>query len=218
MNLVLPESLRKLNPNPEYDEAALDLRDAQFVKTVPARIAAETATVREQLAAGATYVVNGARNLVHDHTCPSLRHLLDRERAWNEQLSYILGSNRYALNGPNHASPKMPNLVTRDQVEQHRRYDVCQICSPDTDTRRKRHHTEKYTIVTAANLGRDYLGREIIDETERSHGTLDSVTLHITDQITTVTITHGTETTTMNGADTVRLRRRSRTTTIHPHG
>jgi len=196
------------NERREYDEDALDARDAEFLKIVPTRIADETAVVRERLAAGATYVVNGERNLVHHHDCPSLRHQMDRERAWREALPHIVGSNRYALAGPWHDQPKMPNLVTREEVEQLRRYDVCSICSPDTDTRRKRHHTERYTLVTASKLTREHLGREVLDEREQSYGTLDAFTITTHPDLIEVTIRIGDTIRELEETDFVRLARR----------
>lgn len=212
MNLIFDESVESWRGNREYDEAALDERDAEFRAVVPQFVAEETAIVRERLAAGATYVVNGERNLVHDHDCSTLRHLLDRERAWREALPQILGSNRYALDGPWHSRPKMPNLLTRAEVEQLRRYAVCSLCAPDTDTRRRRHHTEEFTLVTAANLNREHFGRDVLDEREETLGTLEAVTIHATIDTTTVTIHAGTYTATVDGAETVRLRRRKSTT------
>ena len=208
MNLINDESSAAWNERREYDEAELDRRDAEFLEVVPTRIAEETAIVRERLAAGATYVVNGERNLVHDHTCPSLRHQLDRERAWKEALPHILGSNRYALTGPWHDRPKMPNLVTRDEVEKLRRYSVCAICAPDTDTRRKRHHTDRYTLVTASNLTREHLGRDVLDEHERTLGPLERLITSTDATTTLVTIHAGTHEIHLQGNEHVRLARR----------
>lgn len=213
MNLIFDKSVESWRGKPEYDEAELDRRDAEFLEVVPTRIAEETAVVRERLATGATYVVNGERNLVHHHTCPSLRHQLDRERAWKEALPHILGSNRYALAGPWHDRPKMPNLVTRDEVEKLRRYSVCAICAPDTDTRRKRHHTDRYTLVTASNLTREHLGRDVLDEHERILGPLERLTTSTDATTTLVTIHAGTHEIHLPGNDLVRLARRTTTST-----
>jgi hypothetical protein len=208
MNLIFDESIAAWKGRREYDEVALDARDAEFLKVVPSRIAEETATVRELLAAGATYVVNGERNLVHDHACPSLRHQMDRERAWREALPHILGSNRYSLNGPWHDQPKMPNLRTRAEVETLRRYEVCSICAPDTDTRRKRHHTDKYTLVTASKLARDHLGREVLDDRDQPLGTLNAFTLTVRPDSTDITLHIGEQLHPTQGATLIRLARR----------
>jgi hypothetical protein len=212
VNLINDESIAAWNERREYDEAELDRRDAEFLEVVPSRIAEETAVVRERIAAGATYVVNGERNLVHDHSCPSLRHQLDRERAWREALPHILGSNRYALAGPWHDRPKMPNLVTRDEVEKLRRYAVCAICAPDTDTRCKRHHTDRFTFVTAANLIREHLGRDVLDEHERPLGPLDRWTTTTDATTTLVTVHAGSHELHLQGDDLLRLARRAPTT------
>ena len=116
----------------------LTRRDDEFRAVIPEVIARETQLLRALERAGATYLVNGERNLVHTLTCPTIRRMLDRERMWREEGEHVIAQYRHTLGGPFHGGPKMPTLLTRPEVEELTRYDTCAVCAPETDTLRKR--------------------------------------------------------------------------------
>lgn len=209
MNLPIDAATAKWNLEQELTDAQKDEREADFRALVPAMIAFEVAYLRARISNGWIYVVNGERNLVHNHACPTLRRLTDRERAWKEQVELLISTNRHAMGGPFADRPKMPKTLTRLEVEQLPRYEVCQTCSPETDSRHKRRHRDEYSEVAAHALGRDHLGRALLDNTLTPIGTLDSIHAHHGPDGTTVTIIAGDYRAELDGDDHVRLRRRT---------
>lgn len=139
------------------------------LQRLPDTIRAEQAVIDAALAAGATHLVNetGDGRRVHTLTCPAVRDKLDRQVAWERDG----GINE---RGQAMLAPRMPELLTRAQVEQLPAYRRCRTCAPLTDHEVK---TRAERTVQVANLTDRHFGRRLVTVDGRDLGVLERVTL-----------------------------------------
>jgi hypothetical protein len=136
-----------------------------------ARITAEQAFVDAKLRSEEPVFVNtasGARR-IHTSSCHHVQHTLDRAKCW----SFVLDG--YATLRPEtiRGVYRMPDILTRSEVEALNSYVTCQACAPTLDHPRKRHVLNSGPM-KALSFGPQHIGREIATPEGERLGTLVS--------------------------------------------
>jgi hypothetical protein len=151
----------------------------------------EKAAIRAAIDGGRTYVVAG-RDIrrVHSYDCSTLRDQIDRDRAWAPFQQDPESYRQQVAHGD--GVPRMPQLLSRSQVEALSTYVPCQTCSPTLDHVRKTSSQQgtKLTSLTARHICRDLAA-------------LDGTSLGRLEAIVTTTTVDGTAVTLVTDATTV---------------
>ncbi|QOT19304.1 hypothetical protein [Paenarthrobacter sp. YJN-5] len=136
-----------------------------------ARITAEQAFVDEKLRSEEPVFVNtasGARR-IHKPSCHHVRHTLDRVECWSFVLSGYARLRPETIRGVY----RLPDILTRAEVEALNSYAACQVCAPTLDHPRKRHILNSGPM-KALSFGPSHMGREVATPEGEWLGTLVS--------------------------------------------
>lgn len=157
------------------DELRIVMRD---------RAAREKTAIREAVEDGRIFVVAGSDiRRVHHHDCSSLRDQTDRDRAW----SPFQNDPEYYRQEVAHGSglPKMPQLLSRAQVEALPTYVTCRTCSPTLDHPRK---TRGERSTKLSSFGARHIGRNLRSVDGSDLGRLEGIMTMVTASGTAVTL------------------------------
>lgn len=148
------------------------------------RAAREKAAVRAAVEAGRAFAVAGSEiRRVHHYDRSSFRNQTDRDRAWSPFQSDPEYCRKEVAFGS--GVSKMPQLLSRAEVEALPTHVTCQTCSPTPDHPRK---TRAQRSMKLSSLTARHIGRSIRSIDGSNLGCLEAIMTTITAHGTAVTL------------------------------